>query len=752
VKIPKAIMRQYIRSLLYILVIGVFVLAPTSGVNALTVRGLQSLNSEQGLYDPNTECGTDTTSAVPTENTASPIESSAEQETNARTIIGIAKSYNLGEKGALVGLMTGLQESSMRNPANSTVPISMQNPEWLAKKEPRPIGNDNDSVGIMQQRVPMGWSTFGTEVTQDSVWQLMNVAYAAQAFFGTPKDAKLPADLKLPSALKKGLQNVNGWETMDPAKAAQEVQRSGVPDGYVKRRGEAQKLMDKYYASSPPVPLPIPVTGGTAPAGTGSSASSGSTAGSGADCTCTGGSSVGSGAIVIDPGHGGTSTVTVTDATGLRDSDYPSDGPEMQDVWEVSGLVEKGLKAAGYTVVLTKNDVKQSRTLRQRAETANSINAALGVSIHTQASGSGGGGLAWANANNIVYPQAVGLYRQTPDGKKIEFTNAAIAKSSQDIADIFVKERTAAEGHTVKMNNPGNNYAVTSIDGRGLAPGNIWMVQLFAKMPWIYNEAGGDSPGQKGLSAADKQKYANGIINSVKKAVPPGSGAAAAPSTPSTTETPAATTPAPTTTPPATSSSGCAASGGTGVTAIKNKIFEYAWPDYCKQSSGNCKGYASPITMKDPYKAASDAATKQGEYIGACGGVDCGGFVTRVMRDSGADPDYNRYPQGNTTQQIDYLRRNSGDGKKYTRVTNINLLETGDIAIKADGNEGHTFFYVGKITGPNGEPFNGDSASASMCKRAPMAGPTDTRSDYEWYRLTNPSAATVKNDGKKVST
>ena len=46
------------------------------------------------------------------------------------------------------------------------------------------------------------------------------------------------------------------------------------------------------------------------------------------------------------------------------------------------------------------------------------------------------------------------------------------------------------------------------------------MVQLLSKVPWIYNEAGGNSAGQSGLSAADEQRYADGLVAGVEKCVP----------------------------------------------------------------------------------------------------------------------------------------------------------------------------------------------------------------------------------------
>lgn len=196
------------------------------------------------------------------------IETSEAEAANAQIVIGIAKTLNLGQQGALIGLMTAVTESGLKNYANETIPESKQNPSWLALAEPRPLGFDHDSVGIMQQRVSTGWSTFGNytyganpEKDRQITWQLMNPAYAAQAFFGTPNNMRLPDNLENPGALRKGLINLPGdWRTMDPGAAAQAVQISAFPDAYSRNRIRAEALLNKYWASSPPITLPIPIT------------------------------------------------------------------------------------------------------------------------------------------------------------------------------------------------------------------------------------------------------------------------------------------------------------------------------------------------------------------------------------------------------------------------------------------------------------------------------------------------------------
>ncbi|HSE61789.1 MAG TPA: hypothetical protein VLA88_05860 [Candidatus Saccharimonadales bacterium] len=175
--------------------------------------------------------------------------------------------------------------------------------------------------------------------------------------------------------------------------------------------------------------------------------------------------------------------------------------------------------------------------------------------------------------------------------------------------------------------------------------------------------------------------------------------------------------------------------GNGSLQAVMDKIKEYAWPDYCKANHSPCPGYASATTKKPAYAAA----VKRSKYKGdSCygSGVDCGAFVTIVMRESGADPDYNK-GNGPTGTQLAYLRANSGPGKKYIKVPS-NKLQGGDIAIR----DGHTFFYIGKVEG-----MNGDTASASQCQRAPMAGPMYDRDGFEWYRLVAPAGGAANPAG-----
>jgi len=215
---------------------------------------------------------------------------------------------------------------------------------------------------------------------------------------------------------------------------------------------------------------------------------------------------------VIDPGH--SVTVHGTDpGTGLDVSDYENE-PEMRDVYSVASLVRAKLVAAGYRVLLTKPSLDTPTSLGRRAQLANAAGAALALSIHDQAGSNGG--IGFDQGNNIVYYQAVGDYRTNPAGRRIYFTDSALAARSKRYAEIFQEQRSLAQGTSITLQgNTGYD-----LGGRGLQGGDIWIVQLLSHVPWIYNEAGGNSAGMSGLDSADRERYANGLVAAVKACLP----------------------------------------------------------------------------------------------------------------------------------------------------------------------------------------------------------------------------------------
>ena len=131
------------------------------------------------------------------------------QMNNAATIVAVGRERDLPRRAILVAVMTGMQESSLRNLANPTVPASLDRPH-------QGQGTDLDSLGLFQQRPSQGWGT---------VAQLMNPRYAAAAFY-------------------EKLVQVPGWEDKSLAGAAQAVQRSGFPDAYAKHEDRAAEVVD----------------------------------------------------------------------------------------------------------------------------------------------------------------------------------------------------------------------------------------------------------------------------------------------------------------------------------------------------------------------------------------------------------------------------------------------------------------------------------------------------------------------------
>lgn len=161
----------------------------------------------------------------------------------------------------------------------------------------------------------------------------------------------------------------------------------------------------------------------------------------------------------------------------------------------------------------------------------------------------------------------------------------------------------------------------------------------------------------------------------------------------------------------------CSSSGGSFTEYVKR----YAWPETRTRTD-----------KKPEYAEAIEKAKSESRYVGAdCfgGGVDCGGFVTTLLYDSGFDPNYNYGAKngqaGPTSTQRAWAEANwqtLGNGSSINTAD----LQPGDVA----HSPGHTFVYVGKIDG-----FDSLIASASMCEYAPKAGlESITSPSVTWFR------------------
>jgi len=130
-----------------------------------------------------------TTPAAPTGSTAL----DAEQIANAAVIIGVGRELGVPDRGIAIALGTAMQESWLKNL------------DW----------GDRDSLGLFQQRPSTGWGT--PEEVRDPV-------RAARAFYGGPADPN--------GSVTRGLLDIDGWQDMSFADAAQAVQISAYPDRY----------------------------------------------------------------------------------------------------------------------------------------------------------------------------------------------------------------------------------------------------------------------------------------------------------------------------------------------------------------------------------------------------------------------------------------------------------------------------------------------------------------------------------------
>ncbi|PYC71132.1 peptidase M23 [Micromonospora arborensis] len=129
------------------------------------------------------------------------------QVRNAAIIIKVGQDLGVPSRGWVIALATAMQESALRNLANSTVTESLALPH-------EGVGADHDSLGLFQQRP--GWG---------SVAERLTPAYAARKFY-----EKL---VKVPS-----------WQHRPLSVVAQKVQISAYPDAYAQHEELASKLVD----------------------------------------------------------------------------------------------------------------------------------------------------------------------------------------------------------------------------------------------------------------------------------------------------------------------------------------------------------------------------------------------------------------------------------------------------------------------------------------------------------------------------
>lgn len=126
---------------------------------------------------------------------------------NAAVIIKVGQDMKVPARGWVIALATAMQESALRNLANSTVPASLALPH-------EGVGADHDSLGLFQQRP--GWG---------SVEQRMTPSYTARKFY-------------------EKMVRVRDWQHRPLTVVAQRVQVSAFPDAYAKHEDLAGRIVD----------------------------------------------------------------------------------------------------------------------------------------------------------------------------------------------------------------------------------------------------------------------------------------------------------------------------------------------------------------------------------------------------------------------------------------------------------------------------------------------------------------------------
>ncbi len=135
------------------------------------------------------------------------------QMDHATTIVATAKQMGLPDKAAVIGVATAMQETNLRNLANTGLPSSLDLPN-------DGTGFDHDSVGLFQQRPASGWGP---------VHELMDPATSARKFY-------------------QRLDTVPGWQTMPVTVAAQTVQGSAFPSAYAKHQNNAEAVVHALHS------------------------------------------------------------------------------------------------------------------------------------------------------------------------------------------------------------------------------------------------------------------------------------------------------------------------------------------------------------------------------------------------------------------------------------------------------------------------------------------------------------------------
>ena len=190
----------------------------------------------------------------------------------------------------------------------------------------------------------------------------------------------------------------------------------------------------------------------------------------------------------------------------------------------------------------------------------------------------------------------------------------------------------------------------------------------------------------------------------------------------------------------------CSSGGGAADGDLINYVRRYAWPEYhSPQFLERMPDYAEAVTRRD------GDGLWVGGTVGDVQGIDCGGFVTTILNESGFDPDYNyggdksKGASAILSGQIPYLRSHPDEWQLVNPSLGVAISDESDLTpgdVAFSGCYGstlesidceHTYLYIGEVEG-----FETHIASASYSERgnarAPMSGYEGiVRSDIVWF-------------------
>jgi N-acetylmuramoyl-L-alanine amidase len=683
-----------------------------------TPGDLQSFENNTSFYD-NTEIGGSCNATASGGTPTNAAEVSAAAKINFQTIFNALVKEGGYTKEQAAGIIGNLV-----NEDGTGDPQRAESGEKSLATPPDP-DNANVGYGIAQWTPARKLINYAASINQpvntlstqiSFLIAQLNGSWTANSEKGAGDDLKGTTTVETATAAFLGTKNQNYPSGAPYAGQYGGYERPRYEDTQLAPRTASAKIALATYGpqTGPTVPVNIIASTPAADPATATAGASTTSSGSVGGCTCAANaiptaSADGKKTIVLDPGHSPSSAPhTIDPATNIVVGDYEND-PEMQQMYDASLAIAAKLTAAGYTVINTKKSVNDVVSLKERADIAGRAQSALGLSLHSTPGSA-------ASGNSVFYPK-VGEWRITSDA------NTALAAADKAAAETMASVRSTTEGQPVKSGSYAdlNNGQPRTVKAAPpfMEQGTLLTTQYFATTPWVYNEqatldSSNNNNNHSPVPDDILAKYVDGIVAGVEKIVPLAGGATATPAAAAATTS-------------AQGNSSCAGSSAVLGNAVQTAI-NYAWPDYHQ---------APYLAFKPSYRAAIDKAIANHEYVGggANPGVDCGGFVTRVMRDSGADPNYND-ANSNTDAQKAYMDRHPEKYQNLGTQAGTTNLQPGDIAI----NDEHTYIYVGNQPG-----FNGNSASSSFSTtgrswRTPMASPAygfsgDSTNPFTWYRL-----------------